>query len=114
SYLMSTGFDKILEGKDLDSKLQRGKLGIHDEFMFRLLPEELRRNKQPFFTTLFTLSSHSPYDFPMEHHIQWPLLEKDFVNSVAYTDHGIGEFFALARKESWYDSTLFILMADHS
>jgi phosphoglycerol transferase MdoB-like AlkP superfamily enzyme len=114
SYLMSTGFDKILEGKDLDSKLQRGKLGIHDEFMFRLLPEELSRNKQPFFTTLFTLSSHSPYDFPMEHSIQWPLLEKDFVNSVAYTDRGIGEFFALARKERWYNNTLFILMADHS
>lgn len=114
SYLMSTGFDKIVEGKDLDAHLKRGKLGIHDEYMFRLLPSELSRNTQPFFTTLFTLSSHSPYDFPMEHHIQWPLLEKDFVNSVAYTDRGIGEFFELARRESWYSNTLFILMADHS
>ncbi len=114
SFLMSNNFDEILEDKDLDPKLQRGKLGVHDEYMFEWLPAKLSRLKQPFFTTLFTLSSHSPYDFPAEHKLQWPVLEKDFVNSVAYTDKGLGTFFTLAKRESWYDSTLFVLMADHS
>jgi phosphoglycerol transferase MdoB-like AlkP superfamily enzyme len=75
---------------------------------------ELNQLPQPFFSTVFTLSSHSPYDFPGEHPIQWPKLEKDFVNSAHYTDEALADFFAAAKEQPWYDSTLFILVADHS
>lgn len=114
SYLMYNEFNKIVEGKDVDESLQRGKLGVHDEFAFSYFANALNKQNQPFLSTLFTLSSHSPYDFPMEHHIQWPKLEKEFVNSVAYTDRGLGEFFVLAKQQPWYANTLFIIMADHS
>jgi phosphoglycerol transferase MdoB-like AlkP superfamily enzyme len=114
SYLRYIGFDKIIEGGDLPISMPRGKLGVHDEYMFSYYATELNNNPQPFFSTLFTISSHSPYDFPMEHTILWPKLEEDFVNSAAYTDRSLGEFFALAKQQEWYNNTLFVVMADHS
>jgi phosphoglycerol transferase MdoB-like AlkP superfamily enzyme len=114
SYLMSTGFDEITEGKDLPSEFDRGKLGVHDEYLFRYMATKLNDQPQPFFTTIFTLSSHSPYDMPMEEVIHWPKAEKAFVNSAHYTDKALGEFFNLAKQQPWYNNTLFLVMADHS
>lgn len=114
SYLMYNEFDRIVEGKDLDATMPRGKLGVHDEYLLKHFAVALNSQKQPFFSTVFTLSSHSPYDFPMASNIQWPKLEKEFVNSAAYSDYSLGEFFALAKRQSWYENTIFIVMADHS
>ena len=36
-----------------------------------------------------------------------------FRNAVRYTDECLKEYFAIARKQSWYNNTLFILVADH-
>lgn len=92
----------------------RGKLGIHDEFMFKELIQQNNKKKEPFFSVLFTLSSHSPYDKPMKNIIDWNDSENPFLNSAYYTDKCIGDFFKLAKKEKWYKNTLFILIADHS
>ncbi|MBS4056453.1 MAG: sulfatase-like hydrolase/transferase [Bacteroidales bacterium] len=114
SYLMANEFDEIIEGKDLPGNFERGKLGVHDEFMLQYVAKSLGERPEPFFATIFTLSSHSPYDFPMPSTIQWPQKEKPFVNSAHYTDKSLGDFFAIARQQSWYDSTLFVIVADHS
>ncbi len=114
SYLMFNEFDAITEGKDLPDDFVRGKLGVHDEYLLKYVATELNKQPQPFFTTVFTLSSHSPYDQPMEDEIQWPKTEKPFVNSAHYTDKAIGEFFKLARLQPWYQNTLFLIVADHS
>ncbi len=114
SYLMSNEIDVIMEGKDFPGEMPRGRLGVHDGLMLPYVAGELNSLKEPFFATIFTLSSHSPYDFPMEHHIQWPQLEKEFVNGGFYTDQSLAAFFEKARQEKWFDNTLFLLMADHS
>ncbi len=114
SYLMYNGFDRIIEGKDLDPNFTRGKLGVHDEDLLSFYATALNDHPQPFFSTVFTLSSHSPYDFPMEHIIQWPETEKEFVNSAHYTDKALGRFFELARSQPWYSNSLFLILADHS
>ncbi|MBU1369103.1 MAG: sulfatase-like hydrolase/transferase [Bacteroidetes bacterium] len=114
SYLIYNEFDKIVEGDDIQEDFPRGKLGVHDSFMLPWFAHELSNLPQPFFSTVFTLSSHSPYDFPMDHPIQWPKLEKDFINSAHYTDKALALFFETARKQSWYENTLFLIMADHS
>ena len=114
SFLVYNQFNQIVEGKDIAADLPRGKLGVHDTYMLPWYARELNQLPRPFFSTVFTLSSHSPYDFPGEHPIQWPKLEKDFVNSAHYTDEALADFFAVAKEQPWYDSTLFILVADHS
>jgi phosphoglycerol transferase MdoB-like AlkP superfamily enzyme len=114
SYLIYNGFDLIVEGKDIPEEFPRGKLGIHDSYLLPWYARQLNTLPEPFFSTVFTLSSHSPYDFPMEHMIQWPKLEKDFINSVHYTDQALGDFFDRAKQQPWYENTLFLVLADHS
>ena len=65
-------------------------------------------------STLFTISSHSPYDFPGEHLLSFNSKEDKYVNSVAYTDKYLGEFMKNVRFEPWYKNTLFIIVSDHS
>lgn len=114
SYIYYNGFHRIVEGKDFDDSVLHGKLGVHDEFTLARLLDDLNQEKQPFFSVLFTLSSHSPYDQPMENVFDWGRNENGYINSAFYTDKCLGNFFEMARETSWFDSTLFILVADHS
>ena len=70
--------------------------------------------KQPFFTGLFTLSTHAPFDEPAPKVVDWGGLYQPYLNSVVYDDRQLAKFFDDAKKEPWYDSTVFILVADHS
>jgi phosphoglycerol transferase MdoB-like AlkP superfamily enzyme len=114
SYLTIAGFDEMTEIYDLPDTLPIGKLGVHDEALFDYQIAALNTMPQPFFSVAFTLSSHSPYDQPMEKVLDWGGSENEFINSAYYTDHCLGEYFRNASLEDWYDSTLFIIVADHS
>ncbi len=113
SYLSFNEMDKIVEGNDFPSSLPHGKLGIHDEYTFPYFMKELGKQKQPFFSSIFTMSTHSPYDFDMKEKIHWAPFEKAYVNSAYYSDNCLRNFFAEAQKQTWFDNTLFILISDH-
>lgn len=114
AYLMHNQFNKIKEVDDFGSKYPKGKLGIHDGYMLKELLEQNNKEKTPFFSVLFTLSSHSPYDQPLQNSIKWGDSEDKFLSSAYYTDKSLGEFFTEAKKQEWYKNTVFILVADHS
>lgn len=113
-YILNNGFDRVTEGSDYPDSLTHGKLGVHDEYTMQHLIADLKTEKEPFFAALFTLSSHSPYDQPMEEVLDWGGNERRYINSAYYSDRSLGQFFAAARQQPWYDSTLFIIVADHS
>ena len=112
-YLLSQGFDLVKDKNDYKD-LPSGRLGVHDQYMFNQFKKEIGQLPEPFLTTLFTLSSHSPYDFPAEHKLSFDSKHDQYVNSVAYTDKCLGEFMQSVKEEGWYDNTLFIIVADHS
>ena len=117
SYFYKNKFDILEESKDITSITDKdafGRLGIHDSYMFPYLVKKINKLQQPFFASMFTLSSHSPYDQPMEDVITWADGDNDFLNSVYYTDRSIAEFITLAKKEPWYKNTLFVFVSDHS
>lgn len=114
AYMYYNRFDKILEGKDFDANIPRGKLGVHDEFLYTRQLSELRNEKEPFFVAMFTLSSHSPYDFPMKKKFFCGDDETNYVNGIFYADSALFDFVQKAKKEKWFDNTLFIITADHS
>ena len=113
SYIFNKKFDVVKEERDIDSDLPRGKLGIQDEYMAEEYVKTINNAKQPFVYTWFTLSSHMPYDFPGEKK-QLVKTENEYVNSVTYTDKALRKFFSMAKKQSWYSNTLFVVVADHS
>ncbi len=116
SYLRYNEFDRIIEGKDVkNQRFHKGKLGIQDADMLPWASTDINSQPEPFFTTIFTLSTHSPYDYPkIFEELEWPQLEKVFVNSAKYTDIALKLFMDRAKQQPWYDNTLFLFMADHS
>lgn len=114
AYIHYNGFDKITEIENFSREIPKGKLGVHDEYVLDRQNQELSEFRQPFFSTLFTLSSHSPYDQPLQNGLKWDLGEKNYINSLFYTDKCLGNYFQKVKKEPWYQNTVFILIADHS
>lgn len=114
AYLLHNDFDRIIEGKNFNGDFPRGRLGVHDEALFQRHLAEMDEQTQPFFSMLFTLSSHAPYDQPMEKVLDWGGNENEFINSAYYTDLHLGNYFREARNKKWFNNTLFIIMADHS
>ncbi|NQV03402.1 MAG: sulfatase-like hydrolase/transferase, partial [Bacteroidia bacterium] len=113
-YIYYNGFQKIMEVYDFPDELPQGKLGIHDEYTLGYMVDDLDGFRQPFFAALFTVSTHSPWDQPYEKPLTWGDNEREYINAALYTDHCLGEFFQQAATKPWFDSTLFIIVADHS
>ena len=113
AFIAFNSFARTVREADFTGKLHRGKLGVHDEDVLARQLEDLRSEPQPFFSVLFTLSSHSPFDQPLQNALDWDLPQMPYLNSVYYTDKCLGEYFAHARQQAWYANTLFILVADH-
>jgi len=113
SYLVAHGFDRIVGENDFDRKDWSSKWGAHDHVVLARLLADARTLRRPFFATLFTLSSHEPYDVPMKPVIEGADEQAKFLNAHVYTDRSIGAFIAQATRESWWDSTLVVIIADH-
>ena len=114
AFLLHVDFDEIVEGKNIDKKTPRGKLGIHDQYMLDYQMEMLDKKQEPFFNILFTLSSHSPYDQPkIVKELDWDTKELTYLNSVKYTDYCLGQYFEKVKSKPWYNNTMFILLGDH-
>jgi phosphoglycerol transferase MdoB-like AlkP superfamily enzyme len=115
AYLMSHNFDQIIDMYDFPLSIPRGKLAIPDEYLFDRQLADVKKLKEPFFSMIFTGSTHSPYDHPkLKNPITWDVPELPYINSAKYCDEALGAYFQKVRNEPWYPNTLFILIADHS
>jgi len=91
-----------------------GVWGIFDEEMFKWSVDQMSKMKKPFFSTIFSMSSHPPYLIPEKYKGKFTGGETPMHNSVKYTDYALQQFFAYAKTQSWYANTLFIITADHT
>lgn len=88
--------------------------GILDEYFNPWTAKELTKLKQPFFGTLFTLSSHHPYYIPPHMRSRVKKGSQQIAASINYGDISLRKFFEEAKKQPWYNNTLFVLLADHT
>jgi phosphoglycerol transferase MdoB-like AlkP superfamily enzyme len=113
SYLNMAGFSEIIDKSHFNADQATSKWGVHDHLVFDTLQSHLARQQAPFFTTLLTLSSHEPFDVPMERVIDGKDQESLFLNAAHYTDRSLGLFIDAAQASAWWDNTLVVIMADH-
>jgi phosphoglycerol transferase MdoB-like AlkP superfamily enzyme len=104
-YLGKTEYD---DDDDFD-----GTWGIWDEPFFQFFAKDMGRLKQPFFTTIFSLSSHHPFVVPEKYKGVFPEGPLPLHKCMGYTDMALRRFFETASKSSWYNNTLFVITADH-
>lgn len=90
-----------------------GSWGIWDEPFFQFMKETLDNKETPFFSTIFTVSSHEPYIVPEKYNNKFPKGTIRMHECVGYTDFSFKRFFEEARKSDWYNNTIFIITADH-
>lgn len=103
------GKDQYANDKDFD-----GYWGIWDEEFFQFFANEMNEFKEPFFTSLFSLSSHHPYGIPKRYEGKFPEGELELQRTIGYTDYALKRFFEKAAKMPWFKNTLFVLTADHA
>lgn len=113
SYFLQQGFDRIVDINDFDSKDMNSKWGAHDHVVFKRLMHDLDQEKQPFFSTMFTLSSHEPFEVPTKTVIAGNDPEHLFLNALHYTDESLGAFLREAQTRPWWKNTLVVIIADH-
>jgi phosphoglycerol transferase MdoB-like AlkP superfamily enzyme len=114
SFLITGGFEKIISDKDFNASVPRSNWGVPDHLMFQRLLEETDKASSPFMHILLTLSSHTPFDIPMEPKFPGNNYDWQYLNSIHYTDKALGDFISEAKTRDWWDETLLILLADHS
>jgi phosphoglycerol transferase MdoB-like AlkP superfamily enzyme len=91
--------------------------GVWDGDMLRLLSQKLHTIQEPFISFAFTASTHAPYHSPGKKWEKYPhsmQSEYGFFNTMFYVDAQINEFMQSARKEPWFENTIFIFTADHA
>lgn len=113
SYLVNSGFNKLISKYDFPVSERTTSWGVHDEFVFNRFFNDVKLEQQPFFATLFTLSSHEPYDVPMAPKFKGNDETTKFRNSVAYTDSCVGVFINRLKNDPLWQNTLVVFVADH-
>jgi len=91
-----------------------GQWGIWDEPFLKKTVTQMSSLKEPFFTSIFTLSSHNPYKVPAKYKGKFPKGNYEITKSVGYADYALRQFFNDARKQKWFDNTLFVITPDHT
>jgi phosphoglycerol transferase MdoB-like AlkP superfamily enzyme len=114
-YAKVAGFDEYYGKNEYVGKESfDGKWGIFDEDFLQFYANKLSTFKKPFFSSVFTISSHVPYVIPEKYKNKFPKGTTDIHESVAYADYSLRKFFETAKKQDWYKNTLFVLSADHT
>ena len=90
-----------------------GYWGIWDEPFLQFMGEELAATPEPFFATLFTLSSHHPFVVPEQYAATLPDGYTRIHKGVAYDDQAFRRFFHRFGGEEWFRRTIFVFVADH-
>ncbi|MES2590398.1 MAG: LTA synthase family protein [Bacteroidota bacterium] len=113
TYLLNTHIEKIVDKNNFSKEQLNSKWGAHDEFVFKKQLEELKTEKQPFFSIVLTLSTHEPFEVTMQTPFSGSEEPERFKKAAYYTDYCLYNYFNEAKQQPWYNNTLFILVADH-
>lgn len=115
-YAQNAGFDSYYGrneyGNDDDFD---GRWGIFDGPFLQYSLQTMSSFPKPFATVVYTLSSHHPYTLPEDFTLpKDAYLWSGFEKTVYYSDCALRDFFEEASTQPWYDSTLFVITADHA
>lgn len=113
NFSLKLGFSYFGENEYPDKKDYDGSWGIFDGPYLKYIARKLTENDKPFFATIFTLSSHQPYTIPKDKKHLYSN-GNEVLNSIAYVDDAVKDFFEIASNEEWFKNTLFIFVADHT
>jgi phosphoglycerol transferase MdoB-like AlkP superfamily enzyme len=99
--------------------------GISDKNLFMEAEHVFTNQKQPFFAIIQTADNHRPYTIPLEdsdfekrNENEDTLMKYGFESlqefqSFCYTDYCFKKLIENAKKQSWFNNTIFVFVGDH-
>jgi phosphoglycerol transferase MdoB-like AlkP superfamily enzyme len=112
-FLRNNDFEEVISQKDYPAEEVKSTLGVPDDYLFRFAVDEMNKlygNGKPFFAAFMTGSNHAPIVIPP----YFTPTASDLLSQVVeYSDWSLRQLVALSEKEAWFDSTLFVFVADH-
>lgn len=115
NYVTHNGWDRLIEESDFENPVFRTAWGVSDEDLLQRGIEEMRAlhaTGKPFLTSFLTVSNHRPFTYPAGRIPEDPNAHNR-EHAVKYADWALGDFFDRARKEPFWNDTIFVVIADH-
>ncbi len=114
-FFVNNGFDTIIDENDYVDPVFTGSWGVSDEDLLNKAHETFEAmGDKPFFSLVFSSSNHTPFEYPDGRIDPYDAEKQTVNNAVKYADYAVGEFFAKARNSSYWDNTVFLVVADHN
>ena len=87
----------------------------YDAMMFASDKIKNRKEKN-FMGMLFTGITHEPFTSTLPQFDKYPYdtWEHGFLNTLSFADWSIGQLLERAKKDGWFDDTIFVFVADHT
>lgn len=116
---------KLYEQDDYNAK-KIDVWGISDKNLFLEANKVLKQQTKPFFAVIQTADNHRPYTIPDEDKAEFKPVSfsddslkrfgfesNEEMNAFRYTDFGYKKFMEAAKKEAYFDNTIFVFVGDH-
>lgn len=113
AFVLGHNYKTLVDKNSFDKKDMNSKWGAYDGLVFNRQLTEANTSKQPFFSTILSLTNHEPFELPVKHKFGNADNVQKFKSTAFYTDSCIGSYLNEAKKQAWYKNTLFIFVADH-
>ena len=118
SWFMGNGFDAIIDQPYYKDPAFLGVWGVCDEdLVVRANAEfaKMHQAEKPFVSVLFSTTNHMPFEFPEGRIELLPGEPKNGVkNAIKFADYAIGKLIDDAKKEDYFDDTVFMIISDHN
>ena len=118
-FFRKQGMDRFVGKDDYVNPIYRDNVwGVCDQDVFNRANDEFVKMDKagPFFSIVLTLSNHAPFDLPeplaFAHTTDMGELNGR-MDGIRYADWALGQFIQEARKQDYFDRTLFVFVGDH-
>lgn len=112
-FLRGNDYEQVISQQDYPIEKVKSTLGVPDDYLFEFaIPKlnELAKKGKPFLSVMMTASDHGPYVIPDYFTPKTNDVKKQVVE---YADWSIKQFLTNAKKQPWFNNTIFVFIADH-
>jgi len=114
AFTSAAGFDSYYGRTEYNNEAHfDGNWGIEDHHFLAWSLGQMDKMKKPFFSMVFTLSSHHPFTIPKDYRKKVKRGPEPLCATISYVDIALREFWSKAQKKSWFKNTIFVFCADH-
>ena len=112
-FFSNNGFEEVIDEDDLINPRFVGSWGACDDDILDRVHDELSEARdRPLFSLAFSVSNHTPWEYPEGTYVPFGEAGPSSENAVRYADAALGRFFERAKKSEYWSRTLFLVVAD--